>query len=251
MSYTVTRTQAVQEPPRYQVIHLVAQPVLPIPSVPSVDPILDCLQDMLEEGFVSQRDLALIIENYKSLPAEDGFGKAVLLCRVISKMVQVQIQMEQSEQILSHLYDCEDRLMKLLQDLLIKDIDAEDFLAQYDNRCVQMEDDLAKQQKISNCSRLSIQKMNASAEEVKQNIDASYFELSGRIARFAQFKSQMTEEQHRKVTELAQRVKNAHQQTMSHAESIDQLEERLKQDLLACNQLTQGLRPLMEKMHKK
>jgi hypothetical protein len=250
MSHTVTRTQTIQEPPRYQVIHLVAQPALPSPAAPSIDPIMDCLQDMMEEGFVSQRDLEEIILNYKNLPAEDGFAKAILLCHVISNMVQMHIKGEQSEQILSYLYDCELRLKELLQDLLVEGIDVEDFLAQYDNRCMQMEADLARQQKISQLSKQRIQQLNGSAQKVEKEIVEAYVVLAGRIAHLAQFKEQMTEEQHRKVTELSQRVENAHQQTLSREGEFHQLEERLKQDQLACNQLTQALRALMEKVQK-
>lgn len=247
---SATITQELQQQQRYQVIHLIAPAAPSTPAVTSIDPILDCLQDMMEEGYVSQRDLATIIELYKALPESEGFSKAILLCRVINKMVQGQIKVEQNELILSHLCECEVRLKELLQDVLAEDIEVEDFLAQYDNRCMQMEADQAKQQKISDRTRLSIQRMNASTQRVEQEIVAAYVVLSGRIASLAQFKSQMTEEQHRKVIELSKRVENARQQTMNHAEEIHQLEERLKQDQLTFNQLTQGLRPLMEKIQK-
>lgn len=250
MSHTVIRTQTVQEPPRYQVIHLVAQPALPNPAAPSTDPILDCLQDMLEEGFISQRDLAVIIENYKQLPGTEGFAKAILLCHVICKMVRKQIEVESNELILSHLFDCEDRLKLLLQGLLVADIKVEDFLAQYDNRCMQMQDDLARQQKISQLSKQKIQQMNGAVRNVEQEIIADYNVLAGRISRLAEFKSQMTEEQHRKLIDLKQRIENARQQTMNHAVEVDQLEERLKLDKQAFKVLTQDLRALMEKVQK-
>ena len=237
------RTEIVQLSP-HLMIRLRAQPN-------SEDEIKECLHRMLEEGLVSRDELEEVIAFYQSLPFEDGFGKAILLCRVISQMVHKQIQMENDRKTLKKLRNCEIALKELLQELLVEGIDVDNFIRLYEDCLVRLQKDRAIEENIAEHSSQAFERMESWACEVHQKIKAHYKKLSERVSQLAQLQTQLTQEQTQRIAALQQAIEKAREELQSQEGSFERLAARLKKDKEAFALLGQDVRAMMENIQKK
>lgn len=215
------------------------------------DEIKEYLHKMLAEGLVSKNELEEVIAFYESLPFEDGFGKAILLCRVISQMVHKQIQLENDRKTLKKLRNCEIALKELLQELLVEGIDVDNFIRLYEDCLVRLQKDRAIEENIAAHSRQAFERMETWACEVHRKIKAHYEKLSERVSLLAQSKTQLTQEQTQRIAALQQAIEKAREELQSQEGSFERLAARLKKDKAAFAHLAQDVRAMMENVQKK
>lgn len=251
MSMTTTRT--IEQTSMHRLIRFIAPPAppaVPLPT-PSADPIHSYLREMLAEGLVSQRDLEQIIIQYTKIAYENGFDKATLLCFVIRKMVEVQIARESDPVDLAAFKECRNHLMELLQDLLVDDFDANDFLALYDACLLKMQNDLATLKLTSARAQTSFQDLRNEVQRVDQKIKAGQASLENRVVAFAHSTDQKNAQLHQLVDQATKDLEKESQAVLRSEADIVELDERLKVHQVSLQKSTQSLRPLMEKIQKK
>jgi hypothetical protein len=251
MSMTTTRT--IEQTSMHRFIRFIAPPApsaVPSPT-PSADPIHSYLREMLAEGLVSQRDMEQIIIQYARIAYENGFDKATLLCFVIRKMVEVQIARENDPVNLAALKECRNHLKELLQDLLVDDFDANDFLDLYDVCLLKMQNDQATLKLISARAQTSFQDLRDEVRRVDQKVKAGQVSLEKRVVEFANSTDQKNAQLHQLVDQATKDLEKESQAVLRSEASIVELDERLKVHQVSLEQSTRSLRPLMEKIQKK
>lgn len=247
---SLTATTTIEQVSPHLLIRFIAPPES-LTAAPPVDFILDYLRTMLEEGLVPEGDLREAIRYYQTLAFEDGFGKAWLLCRVISRIINVQIKLEKDEINLSLLLKFRFDLKELLEDLLIEDVDVDAFIRQYDNCFVRMEVDRLGLERFNNDNEKSSQQLDDYEQKTGRAIKASYAPIGPLIQQIAQRQMQKAGAQHHAMQDLAKSTTEACQETTNNAEALVQLDNRLSQINIKRVHVNQDLRSLMEKVQKK